>query len=151
MNRLELGEKLKNKRITNKLTLSQMLARIKAAGAEVSMNYLSSLERGGVELPNRMRLRHIALAYRVDPRVVSQVFYPDDDHIELESEVNTVFEKIIRDQMFDVEERDQMLKGQIGLHTKIFLIRLYEKAKDVKVLKDSKRPHTVSDLDRLER
>lgn len=134
MNRIELGELLKRKRKEAGLTLALMVEKLKATDMPVSVNYLSSLERGGVELPNLMRLRQISICYGLEPGSVSEVFYPNEALIQRESKVNTIFNSIIYDPMFDSESRERMLKEKLGMATKVFLIRLYEKEKKTVLL-----------------
>lgn len=136
MDRIQLGELLKRKRKGAGLTLSQMADRINAAGTPVSINYLSALERGGILLPSLRRLRAISLSYGVNPRSVSNVFYPNEAQLERESTIDRIFSSIVQDPLFEPQIRDSMLKEHIGRGTKVFIIKLFEKAKNTVLLKD---------------
>ena len=71
MNRVEFGEKLRNRRRARGITLQQMSLACKA-----SFTYLSALERGGITRPSYPRLRGIARGYQLPFDHVLEAYYP---------------------------------------------------------------------------
>lgn len=122
MNRIELGEFLKLKRRGMGRTLQEM-----ATSIGVSINYLSTIERGGIQCPRLNHLKSIAKHYRIEFTDIEKVFYPDDDLLDEIARVDREFRDTVnslQSTIVSLEEKEAVLKDNSGIPTKKFIIEL---------------------------
>lgn len=126
MNRIELGEVLRQKRKLMGRTLSEL-----ANSTDISINYLSALERGGVLHPNMDKLRRVAEHYRLSPDDVINVFYPEKEFLDELDNLDREFKEALKLPFFNGEYKERMLKENIGKETKKFIIELATRFKKI--------------------
>lgn len=129
MNRIELGDLLKQKRTASGRTLRDLS---KSLG--VSINYLSAIEKGGIRCPSKERLESIVIHYRVEPEDVWKVFYPSDDVLDELEKVNREFNEALNLSIFEGVHKERMLKENLGIETKKFIINLAHRLKNPTVI-----------------
>jgi len=125
MNRIELGELLKNKRRETGRTLRQLAELI-----GVSVNYLSAIEKGGIRCPGKERLADIAKHYGVDLAEINRVFYPSNEHLAEVAKVDQEFANALQESVFFDEFRKLILKEKIGVETKKLIVELVNRIKN---------------------
>lgn len=125
MNRIELGELLNNKRRETGRTLREL-----AELLNVSVNYLSSIEKGGIRCPGKERLTDIAKHYGVDLAEINRVFYPSNEFLAEAAKVDQEFANVLQDSVFFDECRKRIMKEKIGVETKKMIIELVNRLKN---------------------
>lgn len=125
MNRIELGDLLKQKRTASGRTLKDL-----AKSLGVSINYLSAIEKGGFRCPSKKRLENIAIHYRVEREDVWTVFYPSDDVLDELEKLNREFNEALQLSIFDGIPKERMIKENPGVETKKFIINLAHRLKN---------------------
>ncbi len=132
MDRHEFGRYLAN--IRNQLGLSQEEMEQKTG---IKKSYINSLEQGVVKQPGPDKINQIVLGYKLKEEDVLAVFYesPDQEADREHDRLDDLLDRIKKDKGLGLQEPAlRACSEQMGVETKRFIIRLYEKATGKKLL-----------------
>lgn len=119
-----LGKRLKQKRET---VLKKSLSEL---GSQFGLNkgHLSQIERGKIDEPSIDTLGKIALAYGVNFKELSNVFFKDEETAQKAVQMDIILTQIASDEKYKLGDLMRgALEENMGEKTKLLIIRLYEK------------------------
>ena len=125
----DFGEYLRGLRTEQRFSLREVGKR-----AGVSISYLNQIEQGKRRLPGVGILKKLAPVYNVPIRILLRVAgYLEEGTIELseEEEVEMAFQYVMNDPRYKSGTR---IKGGLTTEIKRFIVEMYEKATDKKLL-----------------
>lgn len=121
---MNLGEYLKDLRLRHALTLKEV-----EIETEISISYLSQIEKGIKSKPQPHILKKLAELYKVNEQELMELagyIKPDKYPKTLEEqEINRAFEFVKTDPNFKFGHR---ISGELDMDAKKFIIELYEEA-----------------------
>ena len=128
----DFGAYLRRLRLEQRLSLREVQER-----AGVSNSYLTLIERGLRKPPGADILKKLAPVYNVPARdLLKAAGYLAEEKREIseEEEVEMAFQFVMNDPRYKSGTR---LQGELSLEVKRFIIEMYEKATDKKLLSES--------------
>lgn len=133
--RKEFGEYLKRLRLDQKLSLRQVEKEV-----GISNSYLYQIERGERNAPKLEILRKLAVLYKVSFASVMAAAHlqePEDDarYEPYYQSIENAFDMVRKDP--DYAYGTQLNSGQLTIEVKRFVVEMYEKANNLKLLKAS--------------
>lgn len=130
--RKEFGEYLKRLRLDQKLSLRQVEKEV-----GISNSYLYQIERGERNAPKLEILRKLAALYKVSfasLMAAARLQEPEDDNRYYQS-IENAFDMVRKDP--DYTYGTHLNSDQLSIEVKRFVVEMYEKANDLKLLKDA--------------
>jgi HTH-type transcriptional regulator, competence development regulator len=136
--RKAFGEYLKRLRIAEKLSLRQVEKEV-----GISNSYLYQIERGERNAPKLDIMKKLATLYKVSFAsllAAARLEEPEDEdryYTNIEQSIQNAFEMVRRDP--DYAYGTQLNADDLSLEVKRFIVEMYEKSNNLKLLKDKDR------------
>ncbi len=130
MSRHEFGRYLANVRMQAGLSQEEMERK-----TGLKKSYINSLEQGAVKQPGSDKINKIVIGYKLQEEEVLAVYYrdQDEDAANEHRHLNNILDRIRKDKTLK-EFALRAFSEEMGIETKKFIIKLYEKATGKKLI-----------------